>query len=113
MTAPHDRPTAAELLEALHEWMERDLLPGVDGRLQFHTRVAINMVDIVRRELELGPDQEVRHEEVLVSFGMNDDAELAAAIRDGSFDSHLVEVLNRLRPVVEEKVRVANPRYLR
>ena len=36
MTAPHDRPSSLELLEALHEWMERDLLPGVDGRLQFH-----------------------------------------------------------------------------
>jgi hypothetical protein len=113
MTAPHDRPTASELLEALHEWMERDLLPGVEGRLQFHTRVAINMVDIVRRELELGPDQEVRHQEVLATFGMNDDAELATAIRDGNFDSHLAEVLIRLRPVVEDKVRVANPRYLR
>ena len=113
MTAPHDRPTASELLEALHEWMERDLLPGVEGRLQFHTRVAINMVDIVRRELELGPDQDVRHQEVLASFGMNDDAELAAAIRDGNFDSHLAEVLIRLRSVVEDKVRVANPRYLR
>jgi len=112
MTAPHDRPTAAELLEALHEWMERDLLPGVDGRLQFHTRVAINMIDIVRRELELGPDQEVQHQEVLASFGMNDDAELAAAIRNGAFDANLVDVLNRLRPVVEDKVRVANPRYL-
>jgi hypothetical protein len=112
MTAPHDRPTAAELLEALHEWMERDLLPGVDGRLQFHTRVAINMIDIVRRELELGPDQEVQHQEVLASFGMNDDAELAAAIREGAFDANLVDVLNRLRPVVEDKVRVANPRYL-
>jgi hypothetical protein len=112
MTAPHDRPTAAELLEALHEWMERDLLPGVDGRLQFHTRVAINMIDIVRRELELGPDQEVRHQEVLAAFGMNDDAELATAIRDGAFDANLVDVLNRLRPVVEDKVRVANPRYL-
>ncbi len=112
MTAPHDRPTATELLEALHEWMERDLLPGVNGRLQFHTRVAINMIDIVRRELELGPDQEARHQEVLSSFGMGDDAELAAAIRSGEFDSDLVEVLNRLRPVVEDKVRVANPRYL-
>ena len=112
MTAPHDRPTAAELLEALHEWMERDLLPGVNGRLQFHTRVAINMIDIVRRELELGPDQEVQHQEVLASFGMNDDAELAAAIREGAFDANLVDVLNRLRPVVEDKVRVANPRYL-
>lgn len=112
MTAPHDRPTATELLEALHEWMEHDLLPGVNGRLQFHTRVAINMIDIVRRELELGPDQEARHQEVLTSFGMTDDAELAAAIRSGEFDSSLVEVLNRLRPVVEDKVRVANPRYL-
>jgi hypothetical protein len=112
MTAPHDRPTAAELLEALHEWMERDLLPGVDGRLQFHTRVAINMIDIVRRELEFGPDQEVQHQEVLASFGMNDDTELAAAIRDGAFDANLVDVLNRLRPVVEDKVGVANPRYL-
>jgi hypothetical protein len=112
MTAPHDRPTAAELLEALHEWMERDLLPGVDGRLQFHTRVAINMIDIVRRELELGPDQEVQHQDVLSSFGMKDDAELAAAIREGAFDTNLVDVLNRLRPVVEDKVRVANPRYL-
>lgn len=112
MTAPHDRPTAVELLEALHEWMERDLLPGVDGRLQFHTRVAINMIDIVRRELDLGPDQEARHQEVLSTFGMSDDAELAAAIRSGVFDSHLLEVLNRLRPVVEDKVRVANPRYL-
>jgi hypothetical protein len=43
---------------------------------------------------------------------MSDDAELAAAIRDGVFDANLVEVLNRLRPVVEDKVRVANPRYL-
>jgi hypothetical protein len=43
---------------------------------------------------------------------MNDDAELASAIRDGVFDTNLVEVLNRLRPVVEDKLRVANPRYL-
>ena len=113
MTAPHDRPTAAELLEALREWMEQDLCPGVEGRLQFHTRVAINMVDIVARELELGPAQVVHHDEVLASFGMKDDDELAAAIRAGSFDSDLPSVFSRLLPVVEDKLRVANPRYLR
>ena len=113
MTAPHDRPTAAELLEALREWMEQDLFPGVEGRLQFHTRVAINMVDIVARELELGPDQVVRHDQVLASFGMKDDAELAAAIRAGTFDDELPSVMTRLLPVVEDKLRVANPRYLR
>jgi hypothetical protein len=70
------------------------------------------MIDIVRRELELGPDQEVQHQDVLSSFGLKDDAELAAAIREGAFDANLVDALNRLRPVVEDKVRVANPRYL-
>lgn len=113
MTAPHDRPTAIELLEALREWMERDLLPGVEGRLQFHTRVAINMVDIVSREIELGTAQQSTHEAVMHSLQVADDAELAAAIKSGEHDSDLVGLLIALRPVVEDKVRVANPKYLR
>lgn len=113
MTAPHDRPTAIELLEAVREWMERDLLPGIDGRLQFHTRVAMNVIDIVRREIELGPDQQERHRAVLDALGASDDAELAAAIRAGEHDSDLGMLLERLRPVIEDKLRVANPRYLR
>lgn len=113
MTAPHDRPTASELLEAVREWMERDLMPSLEGRLLFHSRVAMNVLDIVKREIEWGPDQEARHAEVLASFGVSSDAELGALIREGKFDDNLVGVLERLRPVVEDKVRVANPRYLR
>lgn len=113
MTSPHDRPTATELLEALKEWMERDLMPGIDGRLQFHTRVAMNIVDIVRREIELGPDQQSRHGEALAALGATSDAQLAAAIRAGDHDADLSAVLERLRPVIEDKVRVANPKYLR
>lgn len=113
MTSPHDRPTAVELLEALKEWMERDLMAGVDGRLQFHTRVAMNIVDIVRREIELGPDQLSRHAQMLAAFGVSSDAELAASIREGAHDADLAGVLERLRPVVEDKLKVANPRYLR
>lgn len=113
MTAPHDRPTAIELLEALREWMERDLLPGVEGRLQFHTRVAINMVDIVAREIAVGNSQEKTHAEVLQNLGAATDRELVSAIKDGVYDSDLIELLLSLRPVVEDKVRVANPKYLR
>ncbi|MEY3266844.1 MAG: hypothetical protein RJA15_1290 [Actinomycetota bacterium] len=113
MTAPHDRPTAVELLEALREWLERDLLPSVEGRLQFHTRVAINMVEIVAREIELGASQESSHADVLQALGASDDAELATAIKNGGYDSDLISLLNALRPVIEDKVRVANPKYLR
>jgi hypothetical protein len=113
MTAPHDRPTAVELLEALREWMERDLLPGVDGRLQFHTRVAINMVDIVAREITVGQSQEIAHSAVLEGLGVSTDLELVTAIKNGVYDSDLESLLTSLLPVVEDKVRVANPKYLR
>src|SRR5450755_3452376 len=52
----HDRPTAAELVDAVTEFLERDLQPSIDGRLAFHTRVAVNALRIVRREMELGPE---------------------------------------------------------
>ena len=71
MTAPHDRPTASELLQAVKEWMEQDLMAGVDGRLAFHVRVAMNMLDIVDREITLGVPMEVRHEEVLRGGGLS------------------------------------------
>ena len=44
MSAPHDRPTAAELVESVREWLERDVLAATNGRLQFHTRVAMNVL---------------------------------------------------------------------
>jgi hypothetical protein len=113
MTAPHDRPTASELLQAVKEWMEQDLMAGVDGRLAFHVRVAMNMLDIVDREIALGAPMEARHEDVLRGLGVASDAELSLKIRAGDFDAGLSGLLAALRPVVEDKVRVANPKYLR
>jgi hypothetical protein len=113
MTAPHDRPTASELLEALREWMEGELLPSLEGRLQFHTRVAINSLDIVRREIDLGAEQRHTHEEILTSLGFDSDKELSSAIRNGEFDGKIFDLLASLRPIVEDKVRVSNPKYLR
>lgn len=113
MTSPHDRPTASELLESIREWLERDVLTSVEGRLQFHTRVAINSLNIVLREIELGVDQEAHHREVLTELGHDSDADLAAAIRSGSYDDQLPHLLQALEPIVIDKVRVANPQYLR
>jgi len=113
MTAPHDRPTASELVQAVREWMEQDLMKGVEPRLVFHLRVAMNMLDIVDRELQFGAPMEERHAQVLQSLGVADDTQLAQKIRAGDFDDDVSSLLAVLRPVVEDKVRVANPKYLR
>ncbi|HTZ94456.1 MAG TPA: phosphotransferase [Streptosporangiaceae bacterium] len=53
--APHGRPTASELLEAVREYLMGSVLPGTAGQLAFHARVAANVLAMVARELELGP----------------------------------------------------------
>jgi aminoglycoside phosphotransferase (APT) family kinase protein len=53
--APHGRPTASELLEAVREYLLGGVLPATSGQLAFHARVAANALAIVARELELGP----------------------------------------------------------
>jgi hypothetical protein len=50
-----EQPTAAELIDAVSEFLSRDLGPTLTGRLAFHGRVAANVLAIVRRELTLGP----------------------------------------------------------
>jgi len=52
--APHGRPTAGELLEAVREFLTGQVMPATTGQLAFHARVAANALGIVARELELG-----------------------------------------------------------
>jgi hypothetical protein len=53
--APHGRPTASELLEAVREFLTSQVMPASAGQLAFHARVAANALGMVARELELGP----------------------------------------------------------
>ncbi|MEY3679927.1 MAG: DUF6285 domain-containing protein [Ilumatobacteraceae bacterium] len=112
MSELHDVPSARELIEAVREWLERDVLAATQGRVQFHTRVAMNVLAMVERELELGPEQAREHAARLLALGVNSDAELAAAIRSGSLDHRLSEVVDAVRADVTAKLAVANPGHL-
>lgn len=107
----HGSPTSAELVESVREWIERDVLPAAEGRTRFHARVAANVLAMVERELLVGPAQEVEHLERLASLQVSSDAELAAAIRNGSLDAHLDEIRDVLRADVAARLAVANPTY--
>lgn len=112
MAAPHDVPTAAQLVEAVREWIERDVAPNVQGRLSFHSRVAVNVLAMVERELASGQGDAEIHAAAMTALAATDDADLAARIRSGELDADLARVLTELEPVVRAKVEVANPRYL-
>ena len=110
---PHDPPTAEQLIESVREWLETDVFPNVEGRLQFHTRVAMNVLSMVERELSLGETQEAQHRLGLAIFDCETDEELSRKIREGELSSRYDEVEAFVFRSVEEKLRVANPKYLR
>ncbi|WP_334143095.1 DUF6285 domain-containing protein [Rhabdothermincola sp.] len=112
MSAPHDRPTAAELVEAVRELLERDVLDVTDGQVRFHVRVAVNVLRMVERELAEGPVMAEAHARRLEQVGFTSDAELAAAIRAGVLDSRYEEIKAMIHDSVLDKLRVANPDYL-
>ena len=112
MSEPHDVPTAIELVEAVREFLEKDVMAVTEGRVQFHTRVAVNVLGMVARELELGPAQAAAHRAALQRLGVADEAALAAAIRAGTLDDRRAEVLDMLRETVRAKLEVSNPGYI-
>jgi hypothetical protein len=112
MTAPHDRPTIDEIVEAVREWLERDVIPATEGRLQFHSRVASNMLAMVERELALGSSQRDAHDVRLASLGFRTETQLATAIREGTLDERYTEVKAAVWATVKDKLLVANPKYL-
>ena len=96
-----DRPDAAELIEAVFEFLAGEVLPRADDhRLKFRTLVAMNALGIARRELEASNS---------LSLGEERLAELAASIRANGADPALLE---ELKAHVAEKLRISNPAYL-
>jgi hypothetical protein len=113
-----DRPAASELLDAVREFLERDVVPNTEGRVAFHARVAANVVGIVSREIDQAPALDAAEHERLGGLlghdadldGLND--ELARRIRDGSLDDRRADIVAHVRETVRAKLLVANPRYL-
>jgi len=109
---PHDVPNAPDLLDAVREFLESEVIPHTEGRRRFEARVAANVVAMVKREMILGPAQSAAHTERLESLGVTDDGALARAIRSGELAERSDEVRAAVRAAVADKLQVANPTYL-
>jgi hypothetical protein len=114
-----NRPTAAELLEAIAEFLARDVTPQVDAATQFQLRVASNVIAILSRELAQRPAADAaEHANLVALLGETGSAEtlnarLVERIRAGHFDAPDAErrLLRHLRATTTDKLAIDNPRW--
>jgi hypothetical protein len=105
----YGRPTAAELVAAVADFLDNDVRSSTEGQVNFHARVAANVLRIVERELTDDSAAEVTG--LLADLGFADEGQLAAAIRAGALDNHAGEVLPTLRALVRHRLTIAHPGY--
>ena len=111
---PHDVPSTGELVEAVREWLQSDVMAATDGRLSVsHPRCDQRAGRSSNASSCWAPAREASHRASLaIASGVADDAALAAAIRSGELDDRLPEVRALVWQSVRDKLAVANPRYL-
>nr|WP_238888557.1 DUF6285 domain-containing protein [Mycobacterium sp. IDR2000157661] len=117
MSGVYGRPTAAELVAAVAGFLETDVReatrperrPADAGAVNFHARVAANVLRIVERELLDTTVAEVT--DAVGSLGFADELELADAIRGGLLDGRGAELLPVLRTVVRHRLDIAHLGY--
>jgi hypothetical protein len=126
-----DRPTAVELLTSVREFLEQDVLPGLEGRKRFHALVSANVLAIVAREIAGEETMLVAEWERLRDLLGGDDSaptrlddlktavalltrRLCDRIRAGDAEGGPFSeaVRAHVRATVVDKLRIANPKYL-
>ena len=108
---PFGRPTAAELVEAVGEYLD-GVRERSEGAARFEARVARNALGIAERELRLGPAFVAAHKARLAGLGFTDDAALAATLRSGALDAEWESIAPVLAASARDQLLVANPSYL-
>jgi Domain of unknown function (DUF6285) len=115
-----DRPTAAELLAAVADFLREEAIPALDRsdpRLGFQMRVAANSLAILEREARLGPAADARERERLKKLlGRDGTVEelnrlLAHELRTGQRDERDPVLMAHLEATIADKIAIANPKW--
>ena len=117
--SPFGRPSAAELVEAVREYLEQERAreccgPERRGWRALHRSCGPQcVVDGRTRNCSGAPSLVHAHQLRLEAFGFADDRSLAAAIRSGACDAEWTAVGQALAGAARDQLLVANPSYLR
>lgn len=118
----HNTPTPDELLEVVARYLTEVAMPLLPPAAAFHARVAANAVNVVRRQIALGPAQDAaelgRLRALLGPQGLAADADLAGAnralaeaIAEGRVDGASPELIAHLWQTTLDRLAVDQPGY--
>lgn len=117
---PTSVPTADTLLQAAARYLEDELMPTLEGYHRFQTRIAVNVLRMVERELRLGASQDEAARERLLALlqhanaggdAADLDLELAEAIRTGRMPTDAPGLARHLRTGLGEALAINNPAW--
>lgn len=115
---PRSIPDAEILLQAAAEYLHNELLPTLSGYHAFQTRVTINVLNTVRRELEHGAAMDQDERERLVKLLKRDGSlaelndMLVAQIGNGQIALDDAELRQHIRRSLEQALSINNPKWL-
>jgi hypothetical protein len=115
---PESIPKAAILLEAAVKYLETELMPTLDGYHRFQTRVTVNVLNTVRRELELrGAQAAAERLRLAAMLGHDGDlealsVELAERIRAGAISIDDKALRAHVRQSLADALAINNPKWL-
>jgi hypothetical protein len=115
---PQSTPKAATLLEAAVKYLETELMPTLDGYHRFQTRVTVNVLNTVRRELELrGLQAEAERSRLVAMLGHDGDVEtlsveLAEKIRAGAIAIDDPALRAHVRQSLADALAINNPKWM-
>ena len=115
---PQSTPKAAVLLEAAVKYLETELMPTLNGYHRFQTRVTINVLNTVRRELELrGAQADAEHARLVVMLGHDGEVEalsveLAEKIRAGAISIDDPALRDHVRQSLGDALAINNPKWM-
>jgi hypothetical protein len=115
---PQSIPKAAVLLEAAVKYLETELMPTLEGYHRFQTRVTVNVLNTLRRELELrGAQAAAERSRLIAMLGHDGDVEalsieLAERIRAGAISIDDPALRAHVRQSLADALAINNPKWL-
>ena len=112
-----DRPTSTELVEVVSEFLEKKIKSNLPDHLAFKTQIAINVLNIVKRELQNEEVLTKESREILLTLFKDSDSdkanieELAKQIKTGELKLENKELQEALIEITKKKISVDNPKY--